>query len=131
MSIKAIFERFGEPVFRDWEEEVLAHLTAEPGRVLATGGGAVLRESNRKRLRDFGLVVWLSAPAYELCRRLEDESEALARPALTAAGTIGEIETVLAARDPLYRKAAHAQVATEGRTADEVAEAVLALLPVA
>jgi shikimate kinase len=129
LSIPAIFERFGEPRFRDLEEEVLAALTARPGGVLATGGGAVLRESNRQRLRDFGLVVWLSAPAEVLAGRLTADPDLAVRPALTPAGTLGEIDEVLTTREPLYRAAAHAEVSTHGRTPEEVAEAVLRLLP--
>ena len=128
LSIRSIFEQFGEPVFRDWEEEQLARMTAEPGRVVATGGGVVLRESNRRRLRDFGLVVWLTAPAAVLSERLAAGLEAVGtRPALTVAGTVAEVDAVLAAREPLYREVAHAEVATEGRTPAEVAAAVLEL----
>src|SRR5262245_34728391 len=54
LSIPSIFEEFGEPCFRDWEERVLGELTARPGLILATGGGVVLRASNRQRLREFG-----------------------------------------------------------------------------
>ena len=51
--IRAIFAELGEPGFRDLEEETLAALVAGPPLVLATGGGAVLRETNRARLREF------------------------------------------------------------------------------
>ncbi len=96
--------RCGEPAFRDWEERTLAELTAgNPEIVLATGGGAVLREANRRRLREFGLVVWLTAHPSELARRLEADPRGLAeRPALTLAGTLDEIVQVLDARTPLY-----------------------------
>jgi shikimate kinase len=94
--IRTIFAELGEPVFRDWEHQVLADLTAGPPCVLATGGGAVLRPENRALLRGHGFVVWLSAPP-----------------------------DVLAARTPLYREVADAEVATDGRTVDDVVAAVL------
>jgi shikimate kinase len=129
-SIRSIFEEYGEPVFRDWEEQILAELTAQAAAVIATGGGVVLRESNRRVLRDFGLVVWLSAGPAVLARRLQSNPGALAsRPALTQGGTIDEIAEVLAYREPLYRELADVQVSTEGRSPREVAEAVLAILP--
>src|SRR5436190_8925297 len=62
-SIRSFFEREGETAFRDIEEEVIRELCTKEG-VIATGGGAVLRQSNREQLRSAGHVVYLSsAPA--------------------------------------------------------------------
>jgi shikimate kinase len=107
-SIEAIFAESGEPVFRDWEEQTLAELLERfPEAVVATGGGSVLRERNRGRIRDFGYVVWLSTKPDELLRRLKvDEGSGVSRPALTPAGTIAEIEEVLGARTPIYEELA-------------------------
>jgi len=127
-SIAAIFAESGEPAFRDWEERTVAELTVEcPGAVLATGGGAVLREVNRRRLRDFGFVVWLTAHPSELARRLKADGRGLAaRPALTAAGALDEIAQVLEARSPIYREMADAVIETEERGPDDVAGSILA-----
>jgi shikimate kinase len=128
--VRSIFQEFGEPVFRDWEELVLAELATDVGSVVATGGGAVLRETNRRMLREFGFVVWLSADPAVLADRLRREPGTLGdRPALTPSGTLAEIAEVLAARLPLYREVANAVVETDSRTPDEVAEAVLKTLP--
>lgn len=126
-SIRSIFAESGEPAFRDWEERTLAELTAEhPGAILATGGGAVLREANRRRLRDFGYIAWLTADPAELARRLEADRPGLAdRPALTAAGTLDEIARVLAARAPLYAGLADVVIPTDERDPRQVAEAIL------
>ena len=126
-SIRSIFDEGGEAAFRDREERTLAELVAEaPGAVLATGGGAVVREINRRRLRDFGFIAWLTADPAELARRLSvDESGLADRPALTAAGTLAEIARVLADRTSLYRGLADAIVPTDGRDPRDVAEAVL------
>jgi shikimate kinase len=125
--IRSIFVEDGEPAFRDWEARVLADLADRvAGGVLATGGGAILLEGNRKLLRDFGFVAWLTADADTLARRLRSSRRGVDdRPSLTAAGTLAEIAGVLEARTPLYRGAAHASVETAGRTAEEVADAVL------
>jgi shikimate kinase len=127
-SISAIFADWGEPVFRDWEERTLAELTAKfPAAIVATGGGVVLREANRRRIREFGYVAWLTADPSELARRLEvDHRGRGQRPALTAAGTIAEIADVLAARKPLYRALADTQIETGDKAPEEVAAAVLA-----
>jgi shikimate kinase len=126
-SIRVIFAESGEPAFRDWEERTLAELIAEaPGAILATGGGAVLREANRRRLRDFGFVAWLTAEPAELARRLEADRAGLTdRPALTAAGTLDEIARVLADRTPLYRGLADAVIPTDGQNPKDVADEVL------
>jgi shikimate kinase len=121
--IAAIFAAQGEPAFRDLEEEVLAALATRAGLVLATGGGAVLRAANRRALRRFGLVVWLTAGPDVLAGRLRRDVGG--RPALTAAGTLAEVAAVLEARTPLYREVADATVETAGRTPAEVADAVL------
>lgn len=129
-SIRTIFEELGEAAFRDREQALLAELTAEPGRVIATGGGVVLREENRLALKRFGFVVWLTAEPGVLASRLGRTSSAVhVRPPLTAAGTLGEIAEVLRHRTPFYREASDAEVSTDGRTPSEVAEAVRALLP--
>lgn len=127
-TIAALFREGGEPAFRDREERTLAELTAaHPGAVLATGGGAVLREANRRRLRAFGFVAWLTADPAELARRLAADRPGLdARPALTPAGTLEEIARVLAARSPLYAELADVVIPTDGREPQAVAEAVLA-----
>jgi shikimate kinase len=130
-SIRAIFEESGEPVFRDWEERVLREAAeSSPGAVLATGGGAVLREANRRLLRSFGLVVWLKADPAVLARRLEaDDRAGAGRPALTPAGAVAEIADVLAARTPLYEEVAHVSIDTDGKSARAVADEVLEIWP--
>jgi shikimate kinase len=130
-SIAAIFAEDGEPAFRDWEAATLRSLVRRyPGAILATGGGVVLRAWNRRLLRQFGFVVWLKADAAQLAVRLGADLDAgKERPALTAAGTIAEIETVLQRRADLYAEVADAGIETRGRTPDEVAADILAILP--
>ena len=127
--IRAIFAEEGEAAFRDLEARTLARLVERPGAVLATGGGVVLRASNRSLLKRFGRVVWLTGDPRSLASRLQADAPGLAgRPALTSAGTLDEIAAVAEAREPHYREVADAIVDTTGRTPAEVAEAVLDLL---
>ena len=129
--IRAVFAEEGEAGFRLREAAPLESLVDLPeltGGVLATGGGAVLAESNRRALRRFGLVVWLTADAETLARRLANSRNPLAdRPALTAAGTLDEVAAVLEARLPAYRASADVEVASAGRSVGEVVESVLEL----
>jgi shikimate kinase len=127
--IARIFAEDGEAGFRDLEEQVLADLTALPNTVIATGGGAILRSVTRDRLRSFGLVVWLTADAGTLAKRLARDPRRLEiRPALTSVGTLDEIADVLAARLPHYREVADLEIGTAGRSCREVAEAVIRAL---
>jgi len=128
-SIVSIFAEAGEPAFRDWEEQTLRELAKRhPGAVLASGGGAVLRPSNRRLLLKFGFVVWLRAEPAELARRLEADLRAgTERPALTTAGTVNEIAQVLSARAPLYREVADLAIETLDRTPDAIAALILDL----
>lgn len=100
-SIPDIFAQEGEGVFRDLEAEVLKEACARGGQVIATGGGAVLREENRAAMRRTGRV-------YLLRRRLEDLPTA-GRP-LSQGAKLEEMERV---RGPLYQAAADASVRNE------------------
>lgn len=126
-SIRSIFAEEGEPAFRDREARAIRDLTESlPGAILATGGGAILRQESRAALREFGFVAWLTADPETLARRLRGSRRGLDdRPALTSAGTLAEIAGVLADRSPLYREVADAAIDTAGRTTEEVADAVL------
>src|SRR4051795_3287982 len=61
MSIPDIFETHGEPHFRDGEARVIARLIDNGPAVLATGGGAFMREETRNRIHDKAVSIWLKA----------------------------------------------------------------------
>ena len=122
-SIAAIFETQGESAFRDLEERILAEFVGTPRLVVATGGGVVVRESNRRMLRRFRLVAWLETDPSALVERLVREPGD--RPSLTGRGLLEEVEEVLASRTPLYHEVADAVIPTSGRTPEEVAIAVI------
>lgn len=128
-TIREIFERDGEARFREIEEEVLLQLSGSVGIVLAIGGGAVLRETNRKVLSRLGNVVWLTAEVDTVLERTRgDRTTASRRPNLTAAGGREEVECLLAEREPLYRACADFVVDTSGQTPQEVADRIEGLL---
>ena len=125
-TVAEVFATDGEPRFRDLEAATIRDLCREfPGAVLATGGGAVLRESTRSLLREFGQVAWLSAPVAAIVARLKEDDGG--RPSLTSAGLLDEVEAVLADREPIYRATAHVAIDATG-CPEAVAEAVLASL---
>lgn len=108
-SIRDFFEREGEAAFRDLEQAVIADLASNAQGVLATGGGAVLREANRQQLRDHFHVIYLRSSPEDLFRRLRHDVK---RPLLQVADPLGRLHELYSARDPLYREAAHDVVET-------------------
>lgn len=104
--IPEIFAQHGERTFRDLETTTLMNLLAGTRPlVLATGGGAVLREVNRALLRrSGGTIIYLHAPVEILQERLR--RNAGSRPSLTGANVADEVPGILALRDPLYREIA-------------------------
>jgi len=103
-SIREYFEREGEERFRDLEESVIDDLTLHHQGVLATGGGAVLRPANRSRLHERGRVIYLRSTPEDVFRRLRHDAT---RPLLQVKDPLGRLRDLFAARDPLYREAAH------------------------
>lgn len=122
-SIAAIFETDGEASFRDLEESVLADIAQRDRLVVATGGGVIGREANRRRLAQ-GFVVWLTASVATIARRVATDGGSARRPNLTAAGGPGEIEELLARREPVYRSLAQVTLATDERPASKLARAI-------
>lgn len=114
-SIREFFERAGEAAFRDLEQQVLAEILADPkAGIVATGGGAVLREANRAALRRASTVVYMRALPDDLARRLSRDTH---RPLLQVADPRQRLRDLYAIRDPLYRETAHMIVDTAHRSA--------------
>lgn len=130
-SIARIFADEGEPAFRDLEARVTADLCRRDALVLASGGGAPMRDDNRRAMREGGLVVWLQArPATILARMTGDATTAARRPSLTEKDPLAEIVHLLEVRLPAYRETAQLVVDTEGKTPEAIVEEILAQLPV-
>jgi len=109
VKIPLIFEIEGESGFRVRESAVVDELTALRDIVLATGGGAVLSEKNRDRLRTRGTVVYLRASVRDLLNRTRHDKN---RPLLLAADPRARLTELYEKRDPLYREVAHVTVDT-------------------
>ena len=118
VDISWIFDQEGEAGFRDREEHAIACATKMPRVVLATGGGAVLRESNRRLLRERGLVVYLKASAELLVERARRDRR---RPLLQVSDVAARIDSLLREREPLYVEVADFAVSTGRRSAAMIA----------
>lgn len=105
-SIKEIFEQEGEPRFRELEAEAIREAAGLQEHVIALGGGAPLREENRRVIKAAGhRVIYLKCEPQELAKRIAADPETAAlRPHLTSlGGGVEEITAVLAEREPIYR----------------------------
>lgn len=107
--IRSYFEQHGEAAFRDAEQRVIARLLDATWAVLATGGGAVLREENRQRLAARSHVVYLRSSPEELFRRLRHDTH---RPLLQVADPLRRLRELYRERDPLYRSVARFVIET-------------------
>lgn len=121
-TIREFFAKEGEETFRAIEEEVLARLlAAEHKAVIATGGGAVLKRTNREQLAQHAQVVYLSAAPHEIARRLQKDTQ---RPLLQVGNPLQRLLDLHAVRDPLYREVANFVVSGAGLSAPQVAQRV-------
>lgn len=129
-SIADLIGQDGEPAFRDAEQELLAELLQSFHGVLATGGGVILRETNRTQLAEHGRpVVWLQADVDTIrCRLAADPTTASRRPGLTTANPLDEVAAVLAAREPLYAAVADMTVDTATQPVKVVVDEITAWL---
>ena len=124
-SIAAIFEQDGEPHFRRIESEVIADLAPDPPAVISIGGGAVVSEHNRKRLKGLGTLVWLRAGPEELHRRITaDRESAASRPPLSTTDALTEVRMLLARRSGWYEELADIEVDTTGKSPVQVTQMI-------
>ncbi|NNC87077.1 MAG: shikimate kinase [Akkermansiaceae bacterium] len=122
--IRAIFEEEGEEAFRDLEAGVLAEIDADNlhRRIIATGGGIVIRPENRRRLRNLGYVVWLVVSPTEILKRTSRNKE---RPLLNNDDPEGTVAALLAERERLYRETANLTVETDALTMPEITTGIV------
>jgi shikimate kinase len=128
MPIREFFAAHGEEAFRDIEQDVIDEVTQRPGAVLATGGGAVLRPSNREALHSRSHVVYLRATAEDLARRLRHDTQ---RPLLQGVDPLTRLRELYRERDPLYRRTAHFVVEAARPTVQSLLSMVLMQLELA
>lgn len=121
VDIPYIFEKEGEAGFRRREREIIELLTQEAGIVLATGGGVVLDEANRRHLAARGLVVYLHTAVDQ---QLDRTRRSTKRPLLQTPNPQQRLEQLMAEREPLYREIADLVITTKGRYVRRLAQKV-------
>jgi shikimate kinase len=109
VDIPTIFEFEGEEGFRGREQKMIQKLTQLKGIVLATGGGAILREENRKVLKDNGYVVYLQCSVERILERTRRDTQ---RPLLKTDNPKERLQILFEQRQPLYLACADFKIDT-------------------
>ena len=129
-SIETIVSRHGWDCFRSIEKELIKELSGGIKLVIATGGGVVMDEENVRNLKRTGFIVWLTAKAEVLKKRmLRDHRSGKSRPSLTGSDPLEEITKVLSARASYYKKASDLVVDTTSLSPSQVAALILRHFP--
>lgn len=109
VDISTIFEIEGEHGFRDREEQVIAELCEMKNIVLATGGGCILSENNRKNMMKGGHVVYLRTSADLLYSRIRFDKS---RPLMQTKSPLDTLKTLLNNREPYYMEVSDTVIMT-------------------
>ena len=125
-KISDIFARYGEARFREIETETVKTLASTDNLVISVGGGLVLKQENNEILQKNGKIVYLRASVETLEKRLQGDSS---RPLLQTEESLRErLEKLVQARAPSYEKAADYVVDVDGKTPEEIAAEIIALV---
>jgi len=120
MIISDIFEKCGEPRFRDLETEAVKKVSRLDGYIISAGGGAVIREENIKEFQKNGLVFCLNATPEEIWKRVGHETH---RPLLQVEAPMERIRELLEVRAPYYARANYT-IETTGKSVSDIAEEI-------
>jgi shikimate kinase len=121
-SISEIFEKEGEPFFRDLETDLLSRMLTDTHQsVISVGGGMPVREENRRLLRQLGCVVYLVTSKETILGRVKGDKS---RPLLKGGDLESKVERLMRERESLYRQASHLDIQTDGRSVRRVAQII-------
>jgi shikimate kinase len=124
MSIAEIFEKFGEPYFRDGERRVIARLIDGVPKIIATGGGAFVNEQTRALIRERAISIWLDADVHVLAERVSRRSH---RPLLKGRDPVEVLTELGKVRGPIYAEAdihIRSDASPHARTIDTILKAL-------
>ena len=124
-SINDIFEYYGEGHFRALESQITAEFSKMEDLVISTGGGLVLKWENAELLKKSGKLFFLKASVDTLLARVQGDDT---RPLLRNVNAKEKLEQLILERTPRYEHVSDYQIETDGKSADEVARAIVAIM---
>lgn len=122
MAITEIFEKFGEPYFRDLETELIRSLKGADPMIVSCGGGAVLREENVALMKECGKIILLTATPEAIYDRVKHSTD---RPVLNGNMNVEYIAELMEKRRPKYEAAADIVISTDMKNVREICEEIL------
>ena len=128
-TIKEIFQEEGEKRFRQIEADTIALLSVMDKKVIAAGGGAVLKNKNVRNLKSNGVLILLEAAPDIIHKRISlDEKTIYQRPSLTDKGAFEEIKYLIKQRQKLYEEAASHRINTSNKSREEIVEEIIYIM---
>lgn len=125
MSINEIFSQFGEEKFRELETKYLEKMLNKKNKIIATGGGVILKEENVSILKRIGTVVFLQSDKEQLAENLRNDTT---RPLLKEGELESSIAKMLNIREPMYFEASNIIIQTKEKDIEDIAEEIIALM---
>lgn len=122
MKIRDIFERYGEPHFRDIETHTLKSLVGNKESIVSTGGGIVVRDENLEILKILGTIVYLKISEEILLERLKDDSD---RPLLASGDFRTRIHKLMLEREERYESISDISIEVDKLSKEEVVKEVI------
>ena len=116
-SIPDIFEKFGEEHFRGLETEQLRKINAIENHVISTGGGIILRDDNKKLMKDLGIIIFLDININSQIDRVKNRKN---RPLLNNKSLKDNLLSLKKIRDPIYKKISNYIIDVSGKERDQV-----------
>ena len=123
MSISEIFDLHGEEYFRNEETNLLKEVGKEKNKIVSCGGGVAMREVNIQEMEKSGKVVLLTAKPETILARVKENHD---RPLLENNKTVEYVSELMEKRRPAYEAAADIVIATDGKSANEICEEIIA-----
>lgn len=124
LSINDIFEKYGEPYFRELETKLLENLLkSDLNAVISCGGGLPMKEENRSYLKSLGKVIYLKVNETDILKRLKNDTK---RPLLRGPReeVKKRIHDMLNLRDPVYTETADIVIKTGKMSVPQIVEMI-------
>ena len=116
-SIPDIFEEFGEEHFRSLETEQLRKMNAIENHIISTGGGIILRDDNKKLMKDLGIIIFLDININSQIDRVKNRKN---RPLLNNKNLKDNLLSLKKIRDPIYKKISNYIIDVSGKERDQI-----------
>ena len=116
-SIPDIFKEFGEEHFRNLETEQLRKMKALENHVISTGGGIILKNDNRKLMKELGIIIFLDINISSQVDRVKNRKN---RPLLNDQNLKDNLLSLKKTRDPIYKKISNYIIDVSGKERNQV-----------